>query len=168
MRRAIFLVIVAFLVMLSSATGATEPGDQFRAKIEQLMELTGGKDIGKQMAAGVVQQMIITMKQAAPEMPVRGFDLIAEIVNGFFEDDDELKAMTDQMIPLYAKYYSEEDVDALLAFYSTPTGQKVIKTMPQLLQEGMEIGWKWAQERMPELQRRIEERLIGEGLVNEL
>ncbi len=40
--------------------------------------------------------------------------------------------------PLYDKYYSEEDLRVLIEFYKTPTGQKTVQVMPQLLQESMQ------------------------------
>jgi len=40
--------------------------------------------------------------------------------------------------PLYDKYFTEEDLQAMIDFYKTPTGKKTISVMPQLLQESMQ------------------------------
>jgi hypothetical protein len=37
--------------------------------------------------------------------------------------------------PLYDKYFSEEELREMLAFYSTPVGRKNIEVMPSLMQE---------------------------------
>jgi len=41
-------------------------------------------------------------------------------------------------VPVYQKHLTKGDVDALVAFYSTPTGQKLLKEMPQILAESMQ------------------------------
>jgi hypothetical protein len=48
---------------------------------------------------------------------------------------DEILATT---VPVYQKHLTKGDVDALIAFYSTPTGQKLIQEMPQILAESMQ------------------------------
>jgi len=38
---------------------------------------------------------------------------------------------------LYAKYYTEQELQDLINFYETPTGRKAIATLPQLTQEAL-------------------------------
>ena len=42
--------------------------------------------------------------------------------------------------PLYDKYFTEQELRDLIAFYRTPTGEKTLKVMPLLLQESMEMS----------------------------
>lgn len=46
--------------------------------------------------------------------------------------------MLDAMVPVYQKHLTKGDVDALVAFYSTPTGQKLIKEIPEITGEAMQ------------------------------
>jgi uncharacterized protein len=46
--------------------------------------------------------------------------------------------MLEAMVPVYQKHLTKGDVDALVAFYSTPTGQKLIKEMPEITGEAMQ------------------------------
>jgi len=48
---------------------------------------------------------------------------------------DYQRYIQESIYPLYDKFYNEQELQDLIAFYSTPTGQKVIETMPQLLAE---------------------------------
>ena len=43
------------------------------------------------------------------------------------------KYIRDAIYPLFDKFYSEQELRDLIAFYKTPTGQKVIDTLPALL-----------------------------------
>jgi hypothetical protein len=53
------------------------------------------------------------------------------------------------MVPIYQKHFPKGDIDALVAFYGGPTGQKILKEMPAITAELM-------QSMMPILQKNIE------------
>ena len=58
--------------------------------------------------------------------------------------DDMMKQMPfdemmDAMIPAYEKHFTKGDMDALTAFYSAPTGQKVLRELPAIMSESMEL-----------------------------
>jgi hypothetical protein len=46
--------------------------------------------------------------------------------------------MMQSMVPAYQKHFTKGDMDALIAFYSTPTGQKVLQELPAVMGEGMQ------------------------------
>jgi hypothetical protein len=46
--------------------------------------------------------------------------------------------MMEAMVPAYQKHFTKSDMDALIAFYSAPTGQKVLQELPAVMAEGME------------------------------
>src|SRR5476649_1152545 len=49
-----------------------------------------------------------------------------------------IDSMLDDMIPVYQKHLTKTDVDAMVGFYSTPTGQKILGEMPAMTAEGMQ------------------------------
>jgi len=57
--------------------------------------------------------------------------------------------MMEAMVPAYQKHFTKGDMDALIAFYSTPTGQKVLQELPAVTAEGM-------QAMMPIMQKSVE------------
>ena len=53
----------------------------------------------------------------------------------------DFKEYIDEAIyPLYDKFYSEEELRDIVQFYKTPTGRKVIDTMPQVYAESRELA----------------------------
>ena len=46
--------------------------------------------------------------------------------------------MLESMVPVYQKHFTKADVDALVAFYSSPTGQKVLQELPSVMSEAMQ------------------------------
>ena len=49
------------------------------------------------------------------------------------------KIMDEDMVPLYDKYYSHKEINDIIRFYKSKTGQKMITTTPELQKEIMKI-----------------------------
>ncbi len=46
--------------------------------------------------------------------------------------------MMQAMVPAFQKHFTKGEMDALIAFYSAPTGQKVLQELPAVMAEGMQ------------------------------
>jgi hypothetical protein len=55
-----------------------------------------------------------------------------DFVNSFPVDE-----MLRDMIPVYQKHLSKRDVDAMIVFYASPTGQKLLREQPAMSAESM-------------------------------
>lgn len=73
----------------------------------------------------------------------------------------KLDELFDQMVPLYAKFYTEQETQQLIDFYQTALGKKMLSVMPQLLTESMAIGQQWS----AQIGKRIQEQLVEHGYV---
>src|ERR1035438_4947911 len=49
-----------------------------------------------------------------------------------------LDEITQAMVPTYQKHFSKSDIDAMLTFYASPTGQKILNEMPAIMAETMQ------------------------------
>lgn len=68
------------------------------------------------------------------------------------------KYIKDAVYPLYDKFYTEQELRDILAFYKTPTGQKLISTLPALLVESSRMAnEKFVPMLMPVVQELIKE-----------
>ena len=61
----------------------------------------------------------------------------------------------DSFVRIYAKYYNEQELADLIAFYSTPTGQKTIDVMDDLMREGMQAGIEHVAPKIEETMKRV-------------
>jgi len=123
-------IIILSIAVLFSVVGMTQ-SISHEAKIRQLLELTGSAKIGVQ----VINQLKPLLMKSNPEVDTKFWDeFMSEI------KPDEL---IDLIIPLYQKYYTDEDIDNMIIFYNSSTGKKAISVMPQLMQESMKIGQAW-------------------------
>ena len=54
--------------------------------------------------------------------------------------DFPVDGMLDDMIQFYQKHLNKADVDAMNAFYQSPTGQKMLREMPAMTAESMQAS----------------------------
>ncbi len=123
------LFILSLLLVFSLAGIAQDTNKE--KDIRKFLELTGSGEMGVM----AMQQMISSYKQAFTNVPDEFWDEFMKKVNP--------NDLIDLVVPIYDKYYTEEDIKALIAFYQTPIGQKTIKLMPQISQESMKAGEEW-------------------------
>jgi len=65
--------------------------------------------------------------------------------------------MIDDMIPVYQKHLNKSDVDAMTAFYSSTTGQKLLREMPAMTAESMQAAAPRIQAMMDKVMERARE-----------
>jgi hypothetical protein len=66
--------------------------------------------------------------------------------------------MLDDAVPVYQRHLTKNDVDAMISFYSSPTGQKLLREMPAIMSEGMQAMYPDIQKHMDAAMQRIEEK----------
>lgn len=76
--------------------------------------------------------------------------------------DDSMKSlpwdeMLDSMVPVYQKHFTKGDVNALIAFYGTATGQKLLRDMPAIMQEAMENMMPLMKKQMEAMNARMQQ-----------
>jgi uncharacterized protein len=78
--------------------------------------------------------------------------------------DDTMKnfpwdEILDSMVPVYQKHFTKGDIDHLVAFYSTPTGQKVLRELPAITAEAMQTMLPLIQQRMQTMTRDVQQQV---------
>ncbi len=63
------------------------------------------------------------------------------------------------MVPAYTKHFTKGDLEALTAFYSAPTGQKVLREMPAIAAESMELMMPIMNEHLEKVKQRVEQQV---------
>ena len=62
-----------------------------------------------------------------------------------------IDAMMDDVTEIYQRYMSRSDVDAFIAFYSSPPGQHLLDAQPAIMAEYMPVAMKRVNERSDQL-----------------
>ncbi|BDS08019.1 hypothetical protein NT6N_30590 [Oceaniferula spumae] len=103
-------------------------------KLEQTMN-----DASKAAFSPYLNQL---REQGIPEAGVKEVSDAADVYFNQVATDPDLKA---EMVKLYEKEFSKEELLELVAFYKSPIGQKSLDVMPALMNTGAKLGEKYAQ-----------------------
>jgi uncharacterized protein len=96
------------------------------------------------------QQMVDSQIKVQPQLaPFR------QTMLDFFTKYMNWESLEPDFVRLYSAKFSEDDLKDLGKFYSTPLGQKVLKTMPEVMMESTAIGQQRVQAHIGELQQMI-------------
>jgi uncharacterized protein len=140
-------MILALVLAAAPAAAQPEPAASELAAARELLEVSRsrenfirGMEIG--MEAG-------GMGQLTPEVRTA----VREVLDEHFP----WEALAPGMARLYADLYTEEEIRAMIAFYRTPLGQRMIETLPELTAGSQRVAQERLQAVMPELVRRIQE-----------
>jgi hypothetical protein len=76
--------------------------------------------------------------------------------------DDTMKGfpwdeILDSMVPVYQKHLTKGDVDALVVFYGSPTGQKILREMPSITAEAMQTMMPLLQKHLAAMKDRMQQ-----------
>ena len=85
---------------------------------------------------------------------------IASVQEFFRSEVDLVQMMETIVIPIYSKHFTESELRDMISFYRTPTGQKMIRTMPDVVVESMGI---MSEQLMPKLQNFMKKALEQES-----
>jgi uncharacterized protein len=91
----------------------------------------------------------LSMEPAIKQMQARGLPdpAIAELrlaAAAFLDEVFGDPALQEQMLSVYQNTFTEEEMNQLIAFYSTPVGKKSIEKLPLTMHEGAIIGQRLA------------------------
>jgi hypothetical protein len=137
------LLVAAILCAGFSWTALAQTADAPASKedVERYFEVTRSHDMMlKTMAAMAKPMHQMAHEQCTKYQAKLPADCEAR-TNKMMDDmmkqlpmDEILQAM----VPTYQKHFTKGDLDVLLAFYSAPTGPKVLREMPSVMAESME------------------------------
>jgi uncharacterized protein len=164
-RLTVAVTTVLYLLISCAPARAQDIDPAIRADIEKLLAVTGVASNGARLATTVGNQLIDTMRRQQPQMPPRIGEIIKEVLGAEFT-----RAFTDPMVHgalvrIYAAHFSRTEISALLDFYSTELGRKLIVVTPQLAEEAAAAGQQWATANMPRILGIVQQRLRDEKLI---
>lgn len=117
--------------------------DAKRQKIERLLNLTRVERTVEQITPLAAKQMGAMLQKRAPKMGEgERTELIRTVASTFEAGRDEL---TQALVPVYAKTFTDDELDHMLSFYDSPTGQKIAAKLPRAVGMAQQISRQWSQ-----------------------
>lgn len=158
------MCVLIFCLFLASAGYAQQNAADLpasKADVQQLLDAMHTRDMMTQMMTAMKQQerqmihqQLANQNNLPPDFEAKTDKIIDDVV-GNMPLDDILQAM----IPVYQKHFTKGDMDALIAFYSSPTGQKMVKEMPAITTESMQASAGIVQKMMAQTRQRIQDQV---------
>ena len=157
-------VVLIFFILLPLVGVGEETDEHYRQLVDELLEVTGALKIGEQMSAFMVSEMIRALKEADEDLPDRAYEVIESEINLLVREEIESGSFNELMYPIYRKYLDGSDLEAMIKFYGSKEGMKIVSVLPQLTQEGMIAGQSWGASLGPKIVERVRKKLSEEGI----
>ena len=142
-----FLLLVSGLSLQTFSQTNTKTDD-----IRRLLELTGSGKIGTRMAQALIENYQKTYSKVDSSF----WQEFSQEIN-----PEELVNLT---VPIYDKYFTWDEIRQLINFYETPTGKKIISTLPAIMDEAMNAGQAWGRAISEKILKRLKEKGYAQNM----
>ncbi|HET9840020.1 MAG TPA: DUF2059 domain-containing protein [Candidatus Angelobacter sp.] len=142
---------------------ADAPSREEVLKLFEMLQISKTMEIAiqaaKQQSFEMAEQMIEERApDATPEQKKQMREMIDEIM-GQALGPAAIKEMLEATVPVYQRHLSKNDLQAMMAFYSSPVGQKVLREQPAMVQESMQAASGIQQRIARSIYMKIDERM---------
>ena len=146
--------LLAFLLVLTCATGTSAASDSQRQAVARLFELTHMQRLIEESVDGVLALQIAQNPALAEHK---------NALRAFLEKYIGWQGLKDDLAAMYLQSFTVAELDEMNAFYSSPTGQKVLQRLPELVQQRNQLAMRRLQEHIGELQQEIATTILTPG-----
>jgi len=123
--------LVCLAVLLVAAVTVKAQADSFDADIVKMQQLNGS-------AGAMFSQIVMQFKSVKPGVTDEQWAAVKKEVF-----DVEVAELHKQLVPVYKKYFTQDEVKAVIAFYETPAGKKFAEKTPLITVESMQSAQVW-------------------------
>jgi hypothetical protein len=132
--RSLHTVFVVSCFLIASGGWAQEAPSAKEQQVRELLLLMRAGDMGVQMIDG----MIGNMKEMVPDAPDDYWTTFRQKVKS--------SDLVDLLVPIYERNLDAADIEELLRFFRSPTGQRFLDKQPVILEQSMTVGQKWGEQ----------------------
>ena len=129
-------LLVACSGLFNVSRGQTPVAPEKAKNLHRLMELTGSHNLARQMIEGMMSSVKGNSQSANKELEAQVFRIFEEEILKVFTVE-RVEAL---VFPIYDKYFSDDEIVALIAFYESPLGKKTTGVLPQIMNESRAVG----------------------------
>jgi hypothetical protein len=149
------------LVAFSPAAYSQQPSAAGIASAKELVAFTSSMTLFTPLITGVVEQAKLLFLQQNPglskDLNEISEKLRTDLAPRFVE-------LSDEVAKLYATNFTEPELKAILAFYQSPAGKKLLTQQPKVVDASMKFAQDWANKLSDEVIGKMREELKKRGL----
>jgi hypothetical protein len=136
-----------------------------RADIRSLMDVVGARDAMRQATARQTAEFRENLVSALPE---RQRDQVVTTLVTDYQKKFHADAVSEQLVAIYDRHFTDDEIKGLLQFYSSPLGRKFAAEMPKIAAEAQaanrEEGTRTATEVVQQLPEQTSEAPVQASL----
>ncbi len=146
------LLILAFSLCAWGMANAqtAQVSKEYVAAVEKMMKASRGLDAAQQ----IMTQMFAVFKAQFTEVPAEAWEKMEQEMSTSMERD-----FVEMLAPIYQKYLTLEDMNAIIAFYESPAGKKLAAAQTGIAADSFQAGQQWGQQ----IGQKVQEQLKAEG-----
>jgi len=152
--------VAVALVAFGPAAHSQQPSAAAMATAKELIASTGSAAVFNPLIAGVVEQAKLLFLQQNPALA----NDLNEIANQMRTDlAPRFVDLTDEMARLYATHFTDQELKAILVFYQSPVGKKLLAQQPTVVDDSMRFAQDWANKLSDQVIAKMREELKKRG-----
>jgi hypothetical protein len=148
------------LVAFGPAAHSQQPSAGAMATAKELVAVTGAMTLFNPLISGVVEQAKLLYLQQDPSLAKDLNEIAAQMRENLKPRFTEL---TDQVAKNYATNFTEPELKAILAFYQSPVGKKLLDKQSTVVNESMTFAQDWANKLSEQVIPKMREELKKRG-----
>jgi len=159
--RMIMGLLVSFILFSADVAAAQTYSPESLAAAKELIETMHMNDQFRAVIPGILKNLKPIIVQGRSDVD-RQYDALAPSLVDAFQA--RMSELSDAAAIIYARNFSTEDLLALVAFYKTPAGQRLLQKVPTITQETMTAGGKFGQSIADDVRQRMIDELRKKGV----
>lgn len=147
---------IFLIALLCVFAGLTSNAQDKKAEIKKLLNLMSSEKMMEQMMGNmmnIMKQQAASKDQSAEskQKAEKMFSYITEEAGAMMK-----KVIDEDMVDIYAKKFTEQEIKDFIAFYESPSGKKMLTELPAVTNEVMSV---MMQKHFPAFQEKIKKRM---------
>ena len=150
------------LILLASVLVAGLVADDApkAVKAAKILELTRADRMVDQMRAQIVVGMDNMIRQMAPEISQGPLaEDLRKDATTFAATQLDWNVLKGETVKIYVDTFTDQELDELIRFYSSPTGQALVEKLPIVMGKASDVAQSRLQAALPAFQQKVMEKV---------
>lgn len=153
--------VAVALMAFGPAAQSQQPSTAAMTTAKQLIAATAATTVFTPLIAGVVEQAKLLYLQQNPAL-AKDLNEIAEKMRADLAP--RFAELSDEMAKLYATRFTDPELKAILVFYQSPVGKKLLDQQPNVVDDSMKFAQDWANKLSDQVIAQMRDELKKRGL----
>ncbi len=153
------LLVASWMAAQQTPASDGSPSKEDVLKLFQILQVE--QQTREVMANTQAQVKTMTREMIMKKAPNASPDQLAQIegmMDTMFKEYP-VSGILDDMVPVYQKHLSKSDLEGMIAFYSSPLGRKILREMPDMTKEAMQVSYAHIQKDMEQIMQKVDDRV---------